>query len=57
MAYEEWVIQRCGRYAYQRVLMRFHPDLPVPSTPNMPPLRIAARYAAGKPRPTVSPRD
>jgi hypothetical protein len=28
---EKWVVQRTGRYTYQRVLRRFHPDFPVPS--------------------------
>jgi hypothetical protein len=31
-------------------------DLP-PRNPSGPPLRIAEQYAAGRPRPTVSPRD
>jgi hypothetical protein len=43
-----------------RALHSTNPDHLVPSAPsptNLPPLRIAARYAAGRPWPTVSPRD
>lgn len=43
-----------------RVIRTTNPDHLVPSAPsptNVPPLRIAARYAAGRPRPTVSPPD
>ncbi|MGO9151749.1 hypothetical protein, partial [Mycobacterium sp.] len=42
------------------VVRSTNPDHLVASTPaptNVPPLRIADRYAAGRPRPTVSPRD
>jgi len=48
-----WAWQRCGRYKYQKVLMHStNPDHLVPSRPpNGPPLRIAAEYAAGRPRP------
>ena len=49
---ERWVMQRCGRYEYRPVLMRStNPDHLVPSAPsptNVPPLRIADRYAAGR---------
>jgi hypothetical protein len=49
-----WTWQRCGRYDYQKVLVHTtNPDHLVPSAPsprNVPPLRIAARYATGRPR-------
>jgi hypothetical protein len=51
-----WVsgYMRSGRYAYQKVLVHTtNPDHHIPSanTPsNCPPLRIATRYAAGRPR-------
>jgi hypothetical protein len=39
--------QRCGRYKYQKVLVRTtNPDHPVPSTPSLtdiPPLQVAPR--------------
>jgi len=45
---EHWGYQRCGRYAYQRVLMHStNPDHLVPSTPSLtdiPPLEVAPRY-------------
>lgn len=49
------VFMRSGRYAYQMVLVPSTiPDqlIPSPATPSTyPPLRVAARYAAGRPRP------
>ena len=47
-----WAWQRCGRYEYRKVLMHStNPDHLVPSRPPCgPPLRIAAEYAAGRPR-------
>jgi hypothetical protein len=51
----EIVFMRSGRYAYQKVLVHsINPDhlIPSPVTPSMyPPPRVAARYAAGRPRP------
>ena len=45
---EHWGYQRCGRYAYQRVLMHStNPDHLVPSTPSLtdiPPLQVVRRY-------------
>ena len=45
---EHWGYQRCGRYAYCRVLMHStNPDQLVPSTPSLtdtPTLEIAPRY-------------
>ena len=49
-----WTWQRCGRYKYQKVLVHStNRDHLVPSTPsptNVPPLRVADRYAGGRPR-------
>jgi hypothetical protein len=49
-----WTWQRCGRYDYRQCLTHStNPDHLVPSVPsptNVSPLRIAARYAAGRPR-------
>jgi hypothetical protein len=49
-----WTWQRCGRYEYRKCLMHLtNPDhvLPrVPAPTNVPPLRIAGSYAAGRPR-------
>jgi hypothetical protein len=46
-----WTWQRCGRYEYRKCLTHLtNPDhlvASVPSPTNLPPLRIAARYAAG----------
>ena len=43
-----WTWQRCGRYAYRRVLMpSTNPDHLVPSTPSLtdvPPLPVVRRY-------------
>jgi hypothetical protein len=45
---EHWGYQRCGRYAYQRVLMHStNPDHLAPSTSSLmdiPPLPVAPRY-------------
>jgi hypothetical protein len=50
-----WELQRCGRYDYRKCLMHStNPDHLVPSAPsptNVPPLRIAVQYAAGRTRP------
>jgi hypothetical protein len=52
-----WVsgFMRSGRYAYRKVLVHStNPDHLIPSvgTPSkLPPLRTAARYASGRPRP------
>lgn len=47
-------LQRCGRYKYRKCLMHLtNPDhlvLSVPSPPNVPSIRIADRYVAGRPR-------
>ncbi|MDQ1716118.1 MAG: hypothetical protein QOJ61_2192 [Mycobacterium sp.] len=47
-----WAWQRCGRYEYRKVPMHStNPDHLAPSAPsptNVPPLRIADRYAAGR---------
>jgi hypothetical protein len=47
-----WAWQRCGRYEYRKCLMHLtNPDhlvASVPSTTVLPPLRIAARYVAGR---------
>jgi hypothetical protein len=49
-----WTWQRCGRYEYRKCLTHStNPDHLVPRVPsptNVPPLRIAARYAIGRPR-------
>ena len=49
-----WTGQRCGRYTYRKCLAHTtNPDHLVPSAPsptNVPPLRIADRYATGRPR-------
>jgi hypothetical protein len=49
-----WTWQRCGRYDYRKCLAHStNPDHLVPSVPsttNVPPLRIAVRYAARRPR-------
>jgi len=49
-----WTWQRCGRYAYRKCLIHTtnldHLVPKVPSPTNTPPLRIADRYAAGRPR-------
>jgi hypothetical protein len=48
-----WTWQRCGRYEYRKCLTHStNPDRLVPSVPsptNVGPLRIAARYGAGRP--------
>ena len=48
---EHWGYQRCGRYAYQRVLMHStNPDHLVPSPPSLtdiPPLRLPTGTRAG----------
>jgi hypothetical protein len=48
-----WTWQRCSRYEYRKCLMHTtNPDhlvRNVPSPTNAPPLRIANRYAAGRP--------
>jgi hypothetical protein len=50
-----WTWQRCGRYEYRKCLTHStNPDHLVPSVSfptNVQPLGIAARYAAGRPRP------
>jgi hypothetical protein len=47
-----WTWQRCGRYEYRKCLTHLtNPDhlvASVPSPTNVPPLRIAARYLAGR---------
>jgi hypothetical protein len=47
-----WTWQRCGRYDYRKCLTHStNPDhlvAGVPSPTNMPPLRIADRYVAGR---------
>ena len=47
-----WTWQRCGRYDYRKCLTHLtNPDHLVPSVPsptNVPRLRIADRYAAGR---------
>jgi hypothetical protein len=47
-----WTWQRCGPYEYRKCLMHTtNPDHLVPSVPsptNVPPLRIADRYVAGR---------
>ena len=49
-----WIWQRCGRYQYRKCMTHStNPDDLVPRQPsptNVPPLRIGAQYAAGKPR-------
>jgi hypothetical protein len=49
-----WTWQRCGRHEYRKCLTHStNPDHVVPGVPsptNALPLRIAARYAVGKPR-------
>lgn len=49
-----WTFQRSGRYGYRKCLTHLtNPDhflATVPSPTNVPPLRITARYAAGRPR-------
>ncbi len=49
-----WAWQRCGRYAYRKCLAHStNPEHLVPSVPspaNVPPLRIADRYVAGRKR-------
>jgi hypothetical protein len=49
-----WTWQRCSRYDYRKCLTHStNPDHLVPSVPsptNVPPLRMAARYAAERPR-------
>jgi hypothetical protein len=50
-----WTRQRCGRYAYRKCLTHLTnsdhlvPSV-LPSPTNVSPLRIASRYAAGRPR-------
>lgn len=50
-----WTWQRSGRYDYRKCLMHLtnhdHLVSSVPPTTNLPPLRIATEYAAGRPRP------
>ena len=47
-----WEWQRCGRYEYRKRLTHStNPDHLVPGVPsptNVPPLRVADRYAAGR---------
>jgi hypothetical protein len=47
-----WALQRCGRYEYRKCLMHLtNPDHLIPRGPSptdVSPLRIAARYAAGR---------
>ena len=49
-----WEWQRCGRYRYARCLTRStNPDHLIPRglfPTNVPPLRVAARYATERPR-------
>jgi hypothetical protein len=49
-----WTSQRCGRYKYRKCLTHLtNPDHLVPAVPsltNVPPSRIADRYAARRPR-------
>jgi hypothetical protein len=49
-----WTWQRCGRHEYRKCLtLTTNPDHLVPSVlspANVPPLRIAGRYAAGRHR-------
>jgi len=49
-----WGLHRCGRYDYRKCLTHStNPDHLVPSVPsptNVPPLRTADRYAAGRKR-------
>ena len=49
-----WTWQRCGSYEYRKSLTRStNPDHLIPQGPsptNVPRLRIAARYAAGRTR-------
>ncbi|MGB8386862.1 hypothetical protein [Mycobacterium sp.] len=49
-----WTRQRCGRYDYRKCLTHStNPDHLVPSVPsptNVPPLRLADRYAADRKR-------
>jgi hypothetical protein len=49
-----WTWQRCGRYEYRQCLTHStnpdHPVTSVPSPTNVLPLRIAERYAVGRPR-------
>jgi hypothetical protein len=56
-----WEWQRYGCYAYRKCLTHLtNPDHLVPRRPsptNVPPLRIAARYAAGRPRARVRPDE
>lgn len=51
-----WTVQRCGRYEYRKCLVHTtNPDHLVASAPsptNVPPMRIAPLYAAGRPRPS-----
>jgi hypothetical protein len=48
-----WTWQRRGRHAYRKCLVHLtNPDHLTPSGPsptNTPPLRVVARYAAGRP--------
>jgi hypothetical protein len=50
VAYKKWVVQRTGRYTYQRVLRRFHLTSGSQYAPKRAPLRIADRYADGRKR-------
>jgi hypothetical protein len=47
-----WTRQRCGRYNYRKCLTHLtNPDhlvASVPSPTNLPPMRIATRYVAGR---------
>ncbi len=49
-----WTWQRCSRYDYRKCLTHLiNPDHLVPGVPsptNASPLRVAARYGAGRPR-------
>jgi hypothetical protein len=49
-----WTWQRCGRYEYRKCLTHStnpkHVVSSVPSPTNVPPLRVADRYAAGRKR-------
>ena len=53
-----WTWQRCGRYEYRKCLTHVtNPDHLVGNAPlptDVLPLRIATRYAAGRPRATDS---
>ena len=53
-----WTWQRCGRLSTRRSVHSTNPDHLVPGRPpSGPPLRIAARYAAGRLRPNRNLRN